>query len=322
LTSLEVLAFTDEAEYDRIIQAMLAKRVYWTPTIGDWRAFSSQRDRFKREEAKLFSHPGLRYMPRSWPDKNERYFSGTARLEPELRSRIETGYARLKDFLRRFVKAGGKVRAGSDPHNLLPGFTIHRELELFVEAGLTPMEAILTATKNGAEGVGRGKDFGRIAPGTFADIVILDGNPLKNISDTRKIKMVFQEGLPVKLGFHPNYRNPIPETRVQGGVPRIQKISPQVVTQGAGPVTLSIEGRNFLANAVVRLNGHPLPTKAKFRPERFPASHRTSNELSATVNPKLIGRPGTYPIVVEHPGTNGPTLSAISNAEYLMVKFK
>jgi hypothetical protein len=85
---------------------------------------------------------------------------------------------------------------------------------------------------------------------------------------------------------------------------------------------LSVEGRNFLANAVVKLNGRPLPTKAKFRPERFPASHRTSNELTATIDSKLISRPGTYPIVVEHPGTNGPSLSAISNTEFLMVKFK
>ncbi len=322
LTSVEVLAFAEEAQYDRIIEAMVSKRVYWTPTIADWRAFSPGRNRFKREEAKLFSLPGLRYMPRSWLDKNEYYFSGTANLDSELRSRIELGYRKLKDFLRRFVEAGGKVRTGSDPHNLLPAYTVHRELELFVEAGLTPMQAILAATKNTAERIGRERDFGQIAPGTFADIVIVDGNPLKNISDTRKIRMVFKEGRPVKLGFHPSYRNPIPETRVQGGAPRIESISPQVVAQGDGPVTLSVKGRNFLTSAVVKFNGTSLPTKAKFDPERYPSSQRTSKELTATANPKLISRPGTYAIVVEHPRTNGPTVKVVSNAEYLMVKFK
>lgn len=66
------------------------------------------------------------------------------------------------------------------------------------------------------------------------------------------------------------------------------------------------------------MNGKEIPAEVKFSPTRFPQNARASREISATVNPKLMAKPGTYPVVVEHQGMGG----SVSNAAYLMVNFK
>jgi imidazolonepropionase-like amidohydrolase len=93
-------------------------------------------------------------------------------------------------------RAGVLLLAGSDsldPYDL-PGESLHRELELMVQAGLTPNEALQTATLNPAIVLGRLNDLGNIAAGKMADLVVLDANPLEQISNTRRIYGVFLRG--------------------------------------------------------------------------------------------------------------------------------
>ncbi len=92
--------------------------------------------------------------------------------------------------------AGVKFLAGTDPPipYCLPGFSIHDELALFVKAGLTPMEALQTATCNPAEFLGRLNDLGTIEQGKIADLVLLESNPLLNIRNTQKIHAVVLNG--------------------------------------------------------------------------------------------------------------------------------
>lgn len=93
-------------------------------------------------------------------------------------------------------RAGVLLLAGSDsldPYDV-PGESLHRELELMVQAGLTPNEALQTATLNPAIVLGRFDDLGSIAPGKVADLVVLEDNPLERISNTRKIYGVFLRG--------------------------------------------------------------------------------------------------------------------------------
>ena len=82
---------------------------------------------------------------------------------------------------------------GSVP-NAETGFAFHRELEAYVEAGLSPAQALVAATRAGAEAL-RLDDVGTIRPGKVADIVVVAGDPLTNIRDTRKIKLVIREGM-------------------------------------------------------------------------------------------------------------------------------
>ncbi len=109
-----------------------------------------------------------------------------------------------KDLMRslKWVKdAGIKVVAGSDTGNFLtfPGISLHRELELLTQAGLSPIDAIKAATKNAAELLGTEEKLGTIEKGKLADIVIVDGKPSSNISDIRKVDTVIKNGLIIDL---------------------------------------------------------------------------------------------------------------------------
>jgi imidazolonepropionase-like amidohydrolase len=317
LTTQEVHGFMEEESYDRLIGQLVAKKVHWTPTLSTtWRAFSPRREKFKAAELKLFSLPGLSYIPVYFRTNTKEYFAGTAEIDPQLRERIAAGHRKLNDFIRRFVKAGGKLQTGSDPNSVLPGVAIHTEMELLVEAGLTPGEALVAATRNAAERVGRKNDFGAIAAGAFADIVVIDGDPLQEISATQRIDLVFKEGKPIQPGYRAGYRNPIPRPQPDRPAPEIESISPETAAEGAGPITLNLTGRNFLSTAVVKIDGKPVPAEVKFRPSRFPQNFRRGREITATVPADRLRRYGSYPIVVEHPGAGG----AVSNTMHLIVK--
>ena len=89
-------------------------------------------------------------------------------------------------------KAGVTIVAGSDAR--IPGHEFHRELELLVKAGLTPMEAIQSATIVPAKVMNLDKDAGTIEPGKRADMILLDANPLENISNIRTVRTVITNG--------------------------------------------------------------------------------------------------------------------------------
>ena len=106
---------------------------------------------------------------------------------------------------RAFAKAGGLLIAGTDPTGgggVIPGFSNQRQVELLVDAGFTPLEAIQISTLNGAKYLGRDKTVGSIAVMKQADLVVINGNPAANISDIRKVETVFKQGIgydPAKL---------------------------------------------------------------------------------------------------------------------------
>jgi len=99
---------------------------------------------------------------------------------------------------RAFVAAGGLLLAGPDPTgrgDVLPGFGDQREIELLVEAGFSPVEAIKIATLNGAVYLGKDKQIGSIAAGKNADLVVIKGDPSKQISDVENVEIVFKDGV-------------------------------------------------------------------------------------------------------------------------------
>ena len=93
-------------------------------------------------------------------------------------------------------RAGVRILAGTDLGNpyVYPGFSLHDELALLVQAGLTPLEALQTATINPAKFFGKEKELGTIEKGKLADLVLLDANPLEDINNTRKINAVVLNG--------------------------------------------------------------------------------------------------------------------------------
>jgi imidazolonepropionase-like amidohydrolase len=93
------------------------------------------------------------------------------------------------------VKGGGRVIAGTDSPINPPGVTLLLELEHFVRGGLLPADAIRTATIIPAEAMGLAADLGTIEPGKLADLIVVDGNPLANISDIRRTRYTIKDGV-------------------------------------------------------------------------------------------------------------------------------
>jgi len=99
---------------------------------------------------------------------------------------------------RAFVARGGLLMAGSDPVGLfgsVPGFADHREIELLVEAGFTPVQAIQIATLNGAIFLGHQDQIGSISVGKNADLVVIKGDPAAHVSDIENVEIVFKDGV-------------------------------------------------------------------------------------------------------------------------------
>lgn len=111
---------------------------------------------------------------------------------------LQIALEKQAQFVKMVHDRGGLIVTGTDPviPILLPGYSLHRELENLVNAGLTPLEAIQAATLNSAIAIRLDSEKGSIAPGKIADLVIVDGNPDINITDIGNTVMVFKYGVP------------------------------------------------------------------------------------------------------------------------------
>lgn len=113
-------------------------------------------------------------------------------------SPVTAAFRKEMEFELAFAKAGGTLLAGEDPTGIggvLAGFGDQREVELLVEAGLTPLEAIRIATFNGAQYLGDADSVGTIAAGKAADLVVVKGNPAEKIEDIENVETVFKDGV-------------------------------------------------------------------------------------------------------------------------------
>ena len=102
----------------------------------------------------------------------------------------------MQRFVAGYVRMGGRVAAGTDTPQqfVVPGASLHRELQLYVAAGLTPAAAVKTATAEAAALLGISDRAGTVDAGKDADLVLLDGNPLADISATLRIRLVMRGG--------------------------------------------------------------------------------------------------------------------------------
>lgn len=196
-----------------LIKLLVEKRVTLIPTLGvraravleDYRPAVVEDDRYASDQA-------LAYVPqpvrKDWSEAVLDKMIRQSFSKQEMHTMRE-GYHRLERFVLRFRRAGGVVVAGSDNLIGVAGLTIHREIESLVSAGLTPMEALLAATRDAAKFLKR-DDLGTIEAGKAADVLILGGNPLDDIRNLRRIEKVFQNGRELDLGFHADYALPPP----------------------------------------------------------------------------------------------------------------
>jgi len=122
-------------------------------------------------------------------------FKGSLRVYPENIQALQSSMANVAKGYRRILDGGGRIIAGTDCPLLPCGWSLHTELEIStLPGGLTPVEALLTATAWAADAIGVGDQTGRLAPGMAADLVVVDGDPLARVADARNVQGVMANG--------------------------------------------------------------------------------------------------------------------------------
>lgn len=187
----QALAAVDEqgAPFKALVKKLVDKGVALTSTLTVFETFTPGRP----------LPPGLDVLLPELKQRFEQNYQRTQKSDDSIyRTLLPKGMA----FERAFARAGGLLIAGTDPTGyggVIPGYSNQRQLELLVEEGFTPLEAIEIGTRNGAKYLGRDDRVGTIARGKQADLIVIDGNPALNIADVRRVETVFKQG----VGFDP-----------------------------------------------------------------------------------------------------------------------
>jgi imidazolonepropionase-like amidohydrolase len=183
----------DKEMDDEVVQAIVKRRVVIMPTLQN-----TERGRNTAPPPSLaawLNGPARDAIGAGLVAKILSAYDGRAAAQA---SAARERYAILQRSLARLSAAGARIVLGGDTglQDDPFGFAEHRELELMVEAGMTPMQAIVAATSSGAEYL-RLRKTGILAPGKQADFIVLDANPLDDITNTRRIAQIFLKGRPV-----------------------------------------------------------------------------------------------------------------------------
>lgn len=183
----------DTAVDDALIVAMKAAGTWYVPTLDLDESFFVYAERPAWMNSPFFRHALQPALAKQLDDPAWRAKT------LEAAKKVETDRASFRTNLlnfRRLYDAGVKIGFGTDSGATplrIPGFAEHRELELMTEAGVTPLQAIGVATRNAAELL-RLRDRGVLLPGRRADLLVVDGDPSRNIKDLNKVESVWQRG--------------------------------------------------------------------------------------------------------------------------------
>ena len=176
------------------IRTLVAKNVAITSTLPVFEAAGAPLAQTGLGASSALLNP--RVLGVMTTDARVRYLTARARVSPD------SGYAALirkaMDFERAFDEAGGLLIAGLDPTGnggVVAGFGDLRQVELLVEAGFTPEQAIKIASFNGAKFLGEDARIGSIAAGKQADLMVIKGNPAARINDIENVEIVFKDGV-------------------------------------------------------------------------------------------------------------------------------
>jgi imidazolonepropionase-like amidohydrolase len=192
-TSLRQLDLNSDAAKETI-RTLVAKNVAITSTLPVFEAGSAPLTQSGIGASSALLNP--RVLNVMSTDARVRYLTARARVSST--SDYLTLFRKAMDFERAFVQAGGLLIAGLDPTGnggVVAGFGDLREVELLVEAGFTPLEAIKIASFNGAKFLGEDARIGSIAAGKQGDLMVVKGNPAANIADIEKVEIVFKDGV-------------------------------------------------------------------------------------------------------------------------------
>jgi imidazolonepropionase-like amidohydrolase len=183
LTKLDIAS----APVEEMIRDLVARKVAVTSTLAVFEAFLPDRPPLQQ-----------RVLDAMTLDARSQYLLSRTRAAERKDSPWPAALKKEMQFELAFARAGGLLMAGTDPTGnggALAGFGSQRAVELLVEAGFTPLEAVRIATSNAAEFLGESSSVGTVAAGKQADLIVVRGDPSTNINDIEKIEVVFKDGV-------------------------------------------------------------------------------------------------------------------------------
>jgi imidazolonepropionase-like amidohydrolase len=185
-----IAALDEQGEpFRALVKKLVDRRVALTSTLTVFETYTPGRPK----------PPGLEVLLPILKEQFDRTYERTSTNTTSIYARL---FPKALALERAFVRAGGLLIAGTDPTGsggVIPGFSNQRQIELLVEAGFTPVEAVQIGTSNGAKYLGRDALIGTIAAGKQADLVVVTGDPSTTIADIRNVDTVFKRG----VGFDP-----------------------------------------------------------------------------------------------------------------------
>jgi hypothetical protein len=331
-----------------MIEDMIGRGAYLNPTLlYEWGGMSARAREREVEDYLALSDPGLVYFPANITDSllarhrqiknfSSRYenMPRVALLPEEDRIQFEDGYRNVLEFTRRFDAAGGKIQAGTDViSGGVPGLSLHQEMEMLVEAGLTAMQALKSATSISAELL-EGKDgargpaeIGSIREGNFADLLVLDANPLDDISNTKTIARIMKGGVWIERRYDPDFYSftePARSLAASVLAPAISAVSPSIVDAGSPGRRVVLEGSGFTMTSLVRLDGISVktyfvsPRRVEFDLPAGLIARPTPNPYSAPGPAQDVGILGERAIEIH--AFNPPPEGGTSNTINLLVR--
>ncbi len=351
----DAYADMDEAKANEHIQYLVSRQMLLEPDLmATARGFHKNWKRVQQEDRDFANLPGLRsYYPeyalrQVW----ENVKSPETYMNPGEIERRAAGFKNHAWFLKHYVDAGGRLVAASDDPQTHAGLGLHQEMTAFVEdVGLTPMQTIQAGTSWVADGF-KIADVGRIAPGKFADILIVDSDPTVDILNLRKISTVLKDGKVLDRRFHADYKGGMFQSSIEhdydanvdgadwaealkratfrpnvrngrynaaGGIdselsptPGVEDIAPHSVTRGAPDTVIRVTGFNFVNGTEALVNGKPVPTKVVSR-----------TQLEAAVPRGAFAEAGKLRLQIRNPKPLAtPQWGQVSNDAYVLVPFE
>jgi len=177
----------DQAKLEVIIHEMVSRHTYYSPTLSIHHTIAFARDPDSFRDAAVASSPPETVL-KDWERLAKQPFDTAP---------FKKAWINMQQFVKRFYDAGGVLIVGTDTAAVYqaPGLSAHKEMRLMAELGVPAIDALRAGTINSARALGIEKEAGSIEAGKIADIVIIDGDPLADINNTRKIAYVVKGGV-------------------------------------------------------------------------------------------------------------------------------
>ncbi len=190
-----------------ILKLMVKQHAYLNPTlVTRWQRVEPRTDEFAQQYKKISEDPYWSSIPenvrKSWTNTLMPYPEWP---DAEHKQQEKEGYRKAQQLLHEFTQMGGKIFSGTDVAGAsVPGLRLHQELQLLVDAGLTPMQVILTTTRYPAEIYKVDKNLGTVEAGKLADLLVVEADPLQDIRNLSRIRSVILDGKVVPTKFQPD----------------------------------------------------------------------------------------------------------------------